>query len=495
MKIIKLFLILCLIQSLVSCSDWLDVTPTTEVRLNDQLSSAEGFVELLNGVYIAMAQRELYGEHLMFGDIEFLGQNHHPETGGATGYAEYDFEDTRSITRSDEYWANLYNAIANVNAILDNIDDRADLFTTDDFNLIKGEALALRAFLHFDALRLFGDRYTEASKSEVQIPYYESAELIRYPHLEGGLVYLKILDDLDVAQGLLSLSDPLVANYQGFLFDPADRIYHLNIFALLGIKARVFITRGDSEFMDYDSALHYSQRVINEASWDWVTFDVLEDNDNPDVLFSSEMLWTLNVSDLPTLYNQTFDTPNGYATAGGQYNGSPRIFEVGDGTGESDFRYFYLLENNVSDNFGRARSIKYNQEELFVGDQSSNPGTLYEFYCVPMLRIGEVWLMAAEVLLEGNRESAINMLNELKDSRRVVIEDRAYTGIFNNGILDIIAKEYRKELFLEGQTFFIYKRLGRTQIPDAISEDGMIDMIDDNYKLPIPFAELELGNR
>ncbi len=49
-----------------------------------------------------------------------------------------------------------YKIVADVNSILQKIDQQKALFTGDNYRLIKGEALALRAFAHFDVLRMFG---------------------------------------------------------------------------------------------------------------------------------------------------------------------------------------------------------------------------------------------------------------------------------------------------------------------------------------------------
>lgn len=55
----------------------------------------------------------------------------------------------------DAMWSKMYNMLANVNNLLDNIDKRQSVFTGDNYNIIKGEALGLRAYIHFDLLRLF----------------------------------------------------------------------------------------------------------------------------------------------------------------------------------------------------------------------------------------------------------------------------------------------------------------------------------------------------
>lgn len=479
MKKYTLIITMVLSVFLPSCDDWLDVTPSNEIRLEDQVQTARGFIELLNGVYITMAQEELYGQHLMYGDIEFLAQNHHPDgvlTNNNNGFAEYDYTDNQAITRYEAYWSGLYNAIANVNAILDHVDDKVDLFAEDDYNLVKGEALALRAFLHFDVLRLFGERYSDETKEKIQMPYYKSVDLARYDHKSAEFIYIDILNDLNQAEELLAQSDPVAVNYGGVLFSEDERILHLNYFALLALKARVYITRGDNtEHQDYADAQAYAQQLITGLDWSWST------KPPEDVLLSGELLWALNVTNLPLLYQETFGTRIGYTLANQDYNGATRIFDV-DNNGAFDIRYLYQLSSDEDAVFSNSISIKYS------GIEES------DFDVVPMFRMSEVWLMATETLLEVDREGAIDMLNEIKQERDVLIPDPNYTGLFNAEILNMIIEEYRKELLMEGQTFFLYKRLDRQEIPDAISIDGVIEMTPEDYVLPLPYDENLLAN-
>ncbi len=481
MKTYKLFIFILLIQfTLLSCSDWLDVEPSSEVRLQEQLKSAEGFLEMLNGVYIAVAQRELYGEHLTFGDIEYLAQNHYPNSFGNKGFINYDFADVNSRIRYESYWENIYNTIFNCNLIIDNIDAKADLFNPDDFNILKGEALTMRAFLHFDAIRLFGETYASGTESKKpQVPYVKSADIVRYPHLSTEKVYEALLADLNGADSLLSISDPVFSDYNGYLFNTDERKYHFNYHALNALKARVYLTMGNNE-----KALEFSTKVIEEAEWSWTTQDMLS-NSPVDVLFNNELICALNVINLNTIYDQSFSGPGtGYTTASKEFNSATRIFNT-NGDGGNDYRFLYLLGEDKGA-FGNAISKKFDQDGLGI--------TGLDFYLhlsVPLFRISEMKLIAAEAALENNRSLAVELLNEVKENREVQLTD--YSTSFNNVIMEDIVKEYRKELFLEGQTFFTYKRLNYTKIPDATSIDGFIDLTAADYILPLPEDERELG--
>ena len=63
---------------------------------------------------------------------------------------------TEATVRSeiDGIWGGMYNNIANLNNLILQIDGKKDIFTADNFNRVKGEAMALRALFHFDLARM-----------------------------------------------------------------------------------------------------------------------------------------------------------------------------------------------------------------------------------------------------------------------------------------------------------------------------------------------------
>ena len=71
----KRCLYLCVVMlATVSCNDWLDVEPKSQVKDKDLFSSETGFKEALSGVYSIMTQEYLYGKELTFGMLGVLAQ-------------------------------------------------------------------------------------------------------------------------------------------------------------------------------------------------------------------------------------------------------------------------------------------------------------------------------------------------------------------------------------------------------------------------------------
>ena len=125
----------------------------------------------MNGVYASMADADLYGEQLSFGFVDEIAQLYYNDyeanetTLTKTFDLRYRDEDVRP--QIDAIWSKAYNTIASANSVLDNISGH-------DFAIlprIRGEALTVRAFLHFDLLRLFAPNIERGD--EQAIPYVE----------------------------------------------------------------------------------------------------------------------------------------------------------------------------------------------------------------------------------------------------------------------------------------------------------------------------------
>ncbi|MDE5422863.1 RagB/SusD family nutrient uptake outer membrane protein [Ancylomarina sp. DW003] len=489
MKNKTLILILILCQSFFACNEWLDVQPVTDVDLSEHISSKEGFIETLNGVYLNMADENLYGHQLMYGAVADVAQNYYTDT---RPFNKFEYEGTDAKNTIKNIWQGLYNVIANNNIILDNIDDKKDLFVEADYNIIKGEALALRAFLHFDAIRLFGDTYEDAGEAS-QIPYALTFELVRYKHLSAEEVYTHILDDLDKAEEMLKNFDPIVAgaSYNGNLFNKAkdSRKHHLNYYAVLALKARVYITMGDKV-----NALLYAQKVIDEFAWSWTPLGNLTSSHNSEVdgLFFDEVIAALHVQKLQDYYYENFEFGD-YNAGPSSINYAKYIFEVNlgsyywesiPGPGINDWRFLYLFDPNGSGEL--TKSIKYNQ-------YTQGRAGIYDYQKVPLIRITEMMLIAAEAVLDTDKAQAIAYIEEIKEERDVILED--LSTLSEEEIMDVIVKEFRKETYLEGQLIYLYKRLKPTSILTMDYWGNLpVDVEADNFIFPLPDDELEFGN-
>ena len=474
MRLFKIFLLFILITTLFSCKKWLDVKPDTEKDRDELITSSAGFKQMLFGVYSGMVDNSLYGHQLTYGALESVAYNNYFSYGGFTSW-NYTSTDNRPVM--DAIWNKMYNTVANDNSILKAIDEKKSLFTAQEFAVIKGESLALRAFMHFDLLRMYAPAYTLDS-TVIALPYVESYESIRYEHLRSSEVIARALRDLNEAEALLSADPIFTAGLENSSSSKTDfltnRQYRFNYWAVEALKARIYLYTGDKV-----NAALYANKVIEKGPFKWVDPATLT-GDSPDVVFMPELIFALNVSNLETYY-QTYFASGLYTVGSGNSSYAATVFDD-----LNDYRYLYQM---TADSYGnKTVSAKYKQKV--------NAYSVIRKQTMPMLRLGEMYLIAAECALSaGDKATSITLLRELRFRRGYLSADRSIgNDITDQNLKSLMVKEFRKETFMEGQTFFNYKRLNQTTIPAFFSYFGEPVAGPVKFVFPIPEAEKEFGN-
>lgn len=179
---------------LTSCNDYLDVRPKGEKLEADQFSTAEGIEATIYGVYGSLQSSSLYGKELYWGMTDIMAQdlNHNNESAGSVALSKYQYEtDDNLRSRFSNVWTTAYQSIGYANNVLKNLEQKSKT----DFpllNLYKGEMLAVRAYLHFDLLRLF----CSTDQTKTGIPYTTTYEAKINEFKKVGEVYDLIIKDL-----------------------------------------------------------------------------------------------------------------------------------------------------------------------------------------------------------------------------------------------------------------------------------------------------------
>ena len=65
-----------ILMMMSACSDWVDVSPNTDVKSEDLFTSESGFKSALIGIYGRMTDQSLYGGHMTFNFMEKLVQRY-----------------------------------------------------------------------------------------------------------------------------------------------------------------------------------------------------------------------------------------------------------------------------------------------------------------------------------------------------------------------------------------------------------------------------------
>lgn len=120
MKHTYILLLLVQLLALSACDDWLDVSPKTQIKSDDNFSSEQGFKDALTGVYLLMEDESLYGKELTFGMLDAMGQYYTAMSSNNTyNYDKaFDYSNSDVESRKDAVWKNMYTAIANDNELI-----------------------------------------------------------------------------------------------------------------------------------------------------------------------------------------------------------------------------------------------------------------------------------------------------------------------------------------------------------------------------------------
>lgn len=470
-----------------ACSGWLDVEPSDRISEKNAFSSIAGFKQALNGIYVELNQRSLYGASLTCEFVEILAQRYAISEDATNNYllTQYDYNGSDAKARISAIWEKAYNLIANTNLLLKNCEENRKVLPDDYYELVKGEALALRGMLHFDLLRLFGPVYAKDSLL-FSIPYYKEFSLKVNPVFPANEIMDNVLYDLLAAEELLQ-NDPVIKyGPAGDRLDnfKSDRNLRLNYYAVQALLARVYLWRGDNAH-----AFEYAKKVIGvqEKWFSWVDpLKIAAGLTNPDRVFSTEVLFALQNLSRSSLFSNYFDATNLQVTEllGSRYDVMEYNFTTrrGDGS-QADYRYKSQFAAGMTELGG----VNFKVFNKYQGQDS-----LWS-QMIPLIRISEMYLIASETAETYTDKAFYD--NELRNHRGLNNLNPVYFAYpsFTREILDL---EYYKEFWGEGQLWFYYKRTQKQYVysPNesyeyAYGKDG--SMLDTEYVLPIPDGETQ----
>lgn len=487
MKKIKYTLVgLLLLMVAASCKkDWLDVTASNQIKAEDQFKQTAGFRDALAGVYISLTAPELYSRDMTWNLVDLLSQQYAPLTGLARydQVQQFNYKSIEAIDRVDALWNKQYNSIANINAVLAHIDNSDGVLNTIDYSIIKGELLGLRAFLHFDLIRLYGhSNYANRPelKSKSTIPYSLEFSKELTPQLSYEATFKLLEKDLEDALKLLE-QDPIYTKAQrstdyytevnrgGFYNNRQQR---MNYYAVKALQARILIWQGGAKTAEAAIA---AKEVIANSAAKLITSGT---NVAVDRILSSEHLFNLDVNAFANVVNEFLNAEQttNYDALFIPNTTAQQLYETTNpNIGLVDIRYNTLLSSQTR---GKV-SIKLLQ----------TPGNGF-INIMPLMKIPEMYYIAAEHSIQTNLSEAINLLNAVRKSRGIIEE--IAQGATIEKVKAELFKEYSKEFVSEGQLFFYFKRTGLVQIPGL---SAAIIAGDKIYMLPYPDSEIEFGNR
>lgn len=343
-----------------------------------------------------------------------------------------------------DLWSNSYNQIYRANAVVEGVENSETLSTTNR-NKIKGEALFVRALLHFHLANLFGD-----------IPYITTTNYALNSTVSRksvDLVYQNIKEDLLLAVDLLS------ENYSG---NNKTRPNKLTARALL---ARLNLYNGA-----WEEASNNASAIINASS-----LYVLEnDIQNEFQKNSTSVIWQLS----PALSSNNAHEGGTFIFTSGPPPFTALTTALVNSFSSNDLRKTHWIKEVTNGAHSWFHPYKYKLTLAASGTQE---------YSI-LFRLAEQYLIRAEA--RANKGDLIGAIEDLN-----IIRQRAglpnTTAITADEIVEEVIKERRLEFFTEqGHRFFDLKRTNRLSTVLNPVKSGW----DENDKfLPIPASEILLN--
>lgn len=435
-----------LAASLSSCvNDWLDVAPSDGTDADAALTSSSDLAAARTGMYKALKGNsslvDYYGQQFfVYGDVHAGDDYQYNNLGGsnrASFYYDMNYqtasEFTSSTSSSNVAWKSPYIVIGRANRIIaaaegGALSDAAEAKATID--QYAAEAKVLRALAHFDLVRIYGKPYTEDQGASLGVPLVtgvleSNAKPARSTVAE---VYTQVVKDLTEAISSNALATETEPGY-------------VSVWGAKAILSRVYLNMGD-----YANALSVAEDIIKNsgaALWTRDQYFKAWDASTPN---ESEFLFRLNVSG---------STDNNDLNGIGNLQGRDGYKEM-----VATKKFVDMLSadaNDVrNDMFLPATAVKevavYGTNKVFLNKLRGQGGNLRNVTIVPIIRLSEVYLTAAECAFRKNdKTKAVEYLNDLVKNRTTT---EASLATVDNITLERILIERRKELIGEGQRYF-----------------------------------------
>lgn len=431
-----------LAASLSSCvNDWLDVAPSDGTDADAALTSSSDLAAARTGMYAALKGNssfvDYYGQQFfVYGDVHAGDDYQYNNIGGsnrASFYYDMNYQTASEFNTSTVSWQSPYVVIGRANRIIaaaeggklsDAVEAKAKI------EQYAAEAKVLRALAHFDLVRIYGKPYTEDQGASLGVPLVtgvleSNAKPARSTVAE---VYTQVVKDLTEAISSNALATETKPGY-------------VSVWGAKAILSRVYLNMGD-----YANALSVAEDIIkNSGAALWTRDQYLKawDASTPN---ESEFLFRLNVAGS--------DDNN-------DLNGIGNL-QQRDGYKEmvATKKFVDMLTSDPkdvrNDMFLPAKAEKevavYGTNKVFLNKLRGQGGDLRNVTIVPIIRLSEVYLTAAECAFRNNdKTKAVEYLNDLVKNRTTT---EASLATVDNITLDRILIERRKELIGEGQRYF-----------------------------------------
>lgn len=445
---VRLFLMVLLVTCITSCDSFVEVElPESQLTTSTVFEDRATAEAALTDIYSKMRD-----QGLLSGTSSGLSNQLGNLTDELTCYGSpgdpvlYFYFNTLlpSNTSITDFWNISYNQIYASNAVIEGVEKSSKL-NSQEKERLKGEALFIRAFIHFYLTNLFGD-----------VPYitttdYKKNNVVK--KIPVSEVYSNVLSDLEAAVNLL-----------GQEYDNLERV-RPNQLVAKALLARVYLYNGD-----WAEASNAASAVINATN-----YYELENNINTVfVKDSKETIWQFQ----PATAGQNTDEAAAFIF----FAGPPPLVSITDNLMNS-FAAGDLRKSNWTNAITDGSNTWYHPYKYKEFDYTTSS---IEYSVV--FRLAEQYLIRAEARAQqGDLIGAKEDLNKIRNRAGLYMT----TAVSKQDILNAILQERRWELFTEyGHRFFDLKRTGKIDAVLSTTKTGWNPI---NIVFPLPQNELSIN--
>ncbi|MFZ0281681.1 MAG: RagB/SusD family nutrient uptake outer membrane protein [Bacteroidales bacterium] len=459
----KWLLILPALLVLIACDDKLDIKPQQSIDAGTALNSVENIKTTLVGAYLQARSANIFGSQFnefsellaATSDLSFIGT-----------YAQPKEIIHKEITVTNSYvegcWIDAYGLINICNTLLEeNI--LSIIESTEERDVVEGEAKFLRGWVMFETTRLFGQPYepggsnTQPGVPIVLTPTKDVADAKEVARNSVEECYDQAIADLTAARDLL----------------PEENGVYATTYAASAVLARLYLQQGD-----YANAASEANKVIESGLFSLAdhplkTFNVT--GTSPEVIFALQNNVSSNTSWLTVMYASL----NGMGR--GDYDIQPGFLTKFD---PADLRGMLQTATESSFTIADINQMYYIGVGTILNNGGINTSKWGDYYAnIPLIRLAEMYLIRAEANFEGTSQTGPDTPSDDIN----LIRMRSLAPVYTEPVTrDQIRNERYLELCWEGHRLHDLKRWHLDIGTDPYNAG--------NFILPIPFREMEVNS-
>ena len=449
----KLLTALVFIGLLSSCKkEFLELNPPTSLTPDQALGTEADLLVALRGAYAGLRGVDFYGRTIpVLGDIMADNSYQHAiNTNRYTLFNNYTYNVTDGNVLG--IWNTGYTVILRTNNIIN-----APVASSANVDQYKGEAYAVRALAYFTLIRYFARPYSD-NPAGMGVPIVTSYDPdAKPPRNTVAEVYTLILDDLTKAVALMTK----FTNSSQF-----------SKYAARALQAKVYLTMGDKT-----NAKTAALDVINNGG-----FSSLSTSNHASYwasgLIRTDKLETLFEVSSDAVANLAFDALSYIYSQDGNYGDlvvSDDFYATFDAADTRRALYPVVPRPKTPPGPSIPTIAKY---PVISGDYSDTK----------VLRLSEMYLIAAEASLPASEPDALTYINHITTRRMA-------PAIASSGaaLLEDVLAERRRELAFEGDRYMDLMRLKREVVRSTNYPSAARNIPYSNFRriMPIPQTELD----